>query len=62
MGNKTGGKIKMITVLLSIVFLILQAFGINVIQDWNSIYLAIYLEIIVEFIIGMLVICLRVNK
>ena len=52
----------MITVLLSIVFLILQAFGINVIQDWNLICLAIYLEIIVEVIIGTLVICLRGNK
>lgn len=52
----------MITVLLSVVFLVLQGFGINVIQDWDSIYLAIYLEIIVEFIIGLLVICLRLNK
>ena len=52
----------MITVLLSIVFLILQAFGINVIQDWSSICLATYLEIIVEIIIGVTIAVIRVNK
>lgn len=52
----------MITVLLSMIFLILQGFGINVIQDWGSICLAIYLEIVVEFIIGIIVVCLRLNK
>lgn len=52
----------MITVLLSIVFLVLQGFGINVIQDWGAMLSAAVLEIIVEVIIGTLVICLRGNK
>lgn len=49
----------MITVLLSIVFLILQGFGINVIQDWNSMVIAGFLEFPVEFIIGMVIVCTR---
>lgn len=39
----------MITLLLSIVFLVLQGFGINVIQDWQAILWAGVLEILVEF-------------
>lgn len=49
----------MITVLLSIVFLILQGFGINVIQDWGSMVIAGFLEIPMEFFIGMLICGLR---
>ena len=45
----------MITVLLSIVFLVLQGFGINVIQDWGAMYLAAILEVPVELLIGMLI-------
>ena len=45
----------MITVLLSIVFLVLQGFGINVIQDWDAMYLAAVLEVPVELLIGMLI-------
>lgn len=45
----------MITVLLSIVFLILQGFGINVIQDWQSMHLAAVLELSAEAFIGLLI-------
>ena len=45
----------MITVLLSIVFLVLQGFGINVIQDWQSMYLAAVLELSVDAFIWMLI-------
>ena len=38
----------MITVLLSIVFLVLQGFGINVIQDWQAMLIAGVLEFLVE--------------
>lgn len=38
----------MITVLLSIVFLILQGFGINVIQDWQAMLIAGILEFSVD--------------
>ena len=44
----------MITVLLSIVFLILHAFGINVIQDWGSLIFACCLEIPVEYFLCLL--------
>lgn len=52
----------MITILLSIVFLVLQAFGINVIQDWDSMVFAGFLEIPVEFIIGVVIVCTRGDK
>ena len=39
----------MITVLLSIVFLVLQSFGINVIEDWWALVFAGCLEIPVEY-------------
>ena len=45
----------MITVLLSIVFLILRAFGIKLIQDWDAMYLAIILELPADLLIGMLI-------
>ena len=41
----------MITVLLSIVFLVLQGFGINVIQEWQAMLWAGVLEIPVEFLL-----------
>lgn len=47
----------MITVLLSIVFLILQAFGINVIQDWQAMLWAGVLELSVEFFLRMFFTC-----
>lgn len=49
----------MITVLLSIVFLILQGFGINVIQDWQAMLWAGVLELSAEVFIGMLICGLR---
>lgn len=52
----------MITVLLSIVFLVLQGFGINVIQDWSAMLSAAVLEIPVEFIIGVTIAVIRLNK
>ncbi len=52
----------MITVLLSIVFLVLQGFGINVIQDWGAMYLAAILELPTELLIGMAVAFIRLNK
>lgn len=45
----------MITILLSIVFLVLQGFGINVIQDWWALGLACCLEIPLEYFVGMFV-------
>lgn len=52
----------MITVLLSIVLLILQAFGINVIQDGDAMCLAAILELAIEFLIGMVVVLMRMDK
>ena len=52
----------MITVLLSIVFLILQAFGINVIQDWDAMCLAAILEVPAELIVGITIVIIRLNK
>ena len=49
----------MITVLLSIVFLVLQGFGINVIQDWSAMLWAGVLEIPVEFLLCMFFTCGR---
>ena len=52
----------MITLLLSIVFLVLQAFGINVIQDWDAMYLAAILELPVELFIGVTIAFIRLTK
>ena len=39
----------MITALLSMIFLILQAFGINVIQDWCAMLVAGVIEFALEY-------------
>lgn len=44
----------MITVLLSVVFLVLQGFGMNIIQDWQAMLWAGVLEISVEFFLCFL--------
>lgn len=52
----------MIILFLSVVFLVLQGFGVNVIQDWDSICLALILEFTLEICLGTIIAIWRIGR